>query len=63
MSLRIGYNNMDCVGSGTIYGLTELTIVLLAIGLICGILWGYIIFHKKKEIKNKEEKQDGSKHT
>jgi hypothetical protein len=46
--MRIGYNNINCVGSGTIYGLTGLTIVLLLIGLICGLLLGYILFHKEE---------------
>jgi hypothetical protein len=48
--MKIGYNDINCVGTGTIYGIEIFTIILLGVGLICGMILGYILFYKKKEL-------------
>jgi ribose/xylose/arabinose/galactoside ABC-type transport system permease subunit len=47
--LEIGYNKIDCVGSGTIYNIPLWSCILLGVGLLCGFIWGYIVFYKKNK--------------
>jgi len=53
--MEIGYNIADCVGTGTIYGMTEYALFHAAMGLIGGmfIMWLFIVF-KERQLRKQE---------
>lgn len=55
--LRIGYNQIECVGSGTIYGIGYFALIwfLIGIGVSSIVYYLYIYYRMKTPKKQKDE--------
>ena len=53
--LRIGYNDINCVGSGTIYNLFWNNLLYILIGVCIGIFLFVLIKQLQKEVNSQTE--------